>query len=154
MRIQLIGFFRLDRLGGGKAHGWKPRSDSHYRASSATKRRQNPVCCLSTLPEVPACAVRMEGKSNTDQLCVPELVGVSGLHWASLCVRRRSTSLAAPYRCDQREAICYQRKLPASRVLLAVCFCEPARCEINPLSIKLALLYSETRKAPQEISET
>src|ERR1700680_2914843 len=78
LRIQPCGFFRLDGLGAGKAHGRKPRTDSHYRAPSAAKRRQSSFCCLSPLPEATACPVRLEGEPNTDQLCVPGLVGVSG----------------------------------------------------------------------------
>src|ERR1700680_987735 len=77
----------------------------------------------------------MEGEPNTDQLCVPDIVGVSGVQRTSVCVRRWCTSLAAVSHCARREALCYQRKRPASRVMLAVCFCEPPRCEVNPLSI-------------------
>ena len=90
------------------------------------------VCCLSPLPETTACAVRMEGEPNTGQLCVPDIVGVSGVQRTSLCVRRWCTSLAAPSHCARREAVCYQRKRPASRVMLAVCFCRHPRSYQQP----------------------
>jgi hypothetical protein len=75
--------------------------------SSAAKRRQSQACCLPPLPKPTACAVRMEGEPQTDQLCVPGIVGVSGVHRTPLCIRRWCTPLAAPSHCARREAVCY-----------------------------------------------
>ena len=38
-----------------------------------------------------------------------------------------------PFPLCSKGAVCCQRKPPASRAMPAVCFCEPTRCEVNPL---------------------